>query len=547
MKKKIRLYLSILLATISVARMDIAYSNDVTLNFRNAELLAVLEFYSKLTGKVFVPAEQLTGQVTVISPAPLSEEQAVKMLFSILDMRGYAVVEVDNYYKVITKGSAINSGPSRYRTADASDKLVTEFITPENIGVGNIEQSIRALMSPEGKLIVDGTLNFIAITDSASNVSLLKSFIQSIDKPSAITVPQSKSYRLQYAQAAEVLPLVDALLQGESSVAQQPAPGGVPQGLPPGGRQQSNASVLSDIRTNTLIVSAPQPLHEKVQQLIDTLDTRSPQVLLEATIVEVILNDSSKLGVQWQFLLNGDPLAALSLATQDSGGLLSEAAGLSTQAGLNFGLLSPNDYAALLNLVASDTSATVLSAPHLMTSNNKEASLRVGDEIPFLKEFRLDADNNPIRTFERQEVGLSLNFTPSIAENRDVSIQLGINISSVRPGGTTDNNEFTTSEREINTNVVVKDQQTLVISGLMRDNNTDNSAGIPGLRKTPGVGKLFGNEEQNKEVGELLILIRPRVITTEDEARLAGDEQFRKHPKASVAGAIRPDGFEFDL
>ncbi len=547
MKKKIRLYLSILLATLSVARMDIAISNEVTLNFRNAELLAVLEFYSKLTGKVFVPSEQLTGQVTVISPAPLSEEQAVKMLFSILDMRGYAVVEVDNYYKVITKGSAINSGPSRYRTSDAGDKLVTEFITPKNIEVGSIEQSIRALMSPEGKLIVDGTLNFIAITDSASNVSLLKSFIQSIDKPSAITVPQSKSYRLQYAQAAEVLPLVNALLQGESSSALQPQPGVVPQGLSPGGHHQSNASVLSDIRTNTLIVSAPQPLHDKVQQLIDTLDTRSPQVLLEATIVEVILNDSSKLGVQWQFLLKSDPLAALSLASQDSGGLLSEAAGLATQSGLNFGLLSPNDYAALLNLVASDTSATVLSAPHLMTSNNKEASLRVGDEIPFLKEFRLDADNNPIRTFERQKVGLSLNFTPSIAENRDVSIQLGINISSVRPGGTTDNNEFTTSEREINTNVVVKDQQTLVISGLMRDNNTDNSAGIPGLRKTPGVGKLFGNEEQSKEIGELLILIRPRVITTEDEARLAGDEQLRKHPKASVAGAIRPDGFEFDL
>jgi len=304
--------------------------------------------------------------------------------------------------------------------------------------------------------------------------------------------------------------------------------------------------VLADNRTNTLIVTATAEQHQQVQVLIDELDSRSPQVLLEATIVEVILNDTSKLGVQWQLLTNRNPLTSISLASQDSAGLLSDAAGLSTTNGLTVGLLSPGDYATLINLLASDNSATVLSAPHLMASNNKEANLRVGDEIPFLKEFRLDADNNPIRTFERQQVGLNLKFTPSIAENRDVSMALGITVSSVRPGGTTDNNEFTTSEREINTNVVVKDRQTLVISGLMRDNVTDNSAGIPGLRKSV-VGPLFGNQENNTEKGELLILIRPHVITSEDEARLAGDQQLRQHPEAAKAGAIRPAGIEFDL
>ena len=126
-------------------------------------------------------------------------------------------------------------------------------------------------------------------------------------------------------------------------------------------------------------------------------------------------------------------------------------------------------------------------------------------------------------------------------------MELGITISSVRPGGTTENNEFTTSEREINTSVVVKDRQTLVISGLMRDNVTENTAGIPGLRKSKVVGKLFGNEENTTEKGELLILIKPHVITSEDEARINGDLQLRKHPEAAKAGAVRSEGLEFDL
>ena len=500
---------------------------NITLNFRDADLMAVLEFYSKLTGKVFVPSEQVAGTVTVISPGEVDERQAIKLLFSILDMRGLAVVETDDFYKIVPKSSALNTASDPLRPQMAGDRLVTEVIRPKYLQVAAVFESVRALISQEGKLVADANLNFLAVTDTAANVKNLKQVIAQLDKPTAL--PVSRSYQLQYAKVAELAPLVTALVQGAAGL---------------GGAAQPS-TVLQDVRSNTLIVSAPAAVQRQVAEVLQDLDTRSAQVLLEATIVEVTLKDSNKFGVQWQFFLSQlDPTATLSLG--DGGGLLSGIDNITTREGLTFGLLRPGDYAALLDLLASDSNARILSSPHLMASNNQEAALRVGDEVPILKEFRLDDDNNPIQTFDRQKVGLEIKITPNIAANRDVSLQLYMNISSLT-GGSTANNQFTTSEREVQTNVVVKDRQALVISGLMRDNANESSDGVPFARKLPGVGKLLGSESSDGEKGELLILIRPHVITSEDEARLVSDDQLRKHPQAVDAGAINHDVLEFDL
>lgn len=511
-----------------------AQEDEVTLNFRETELLAVLEYYSQLTGKVFVPAEGVRGLVTVISPGPMNKKQAVDLLFSILDMRGLAVSEVNDFYKVIPKPDAIYSATTPLSSLSSGDQLVTEMIKPQYIQVSTVFQSLQAMISPQGKLISDANLNFFVLTDTADNIKQFKRMFTLLDKP--VAVPVSRTYKLQYAKVEILTPLITTLLQGAAASNM-----GAAMAAPP--------TVLNDVRSNTMIVSAPDKMQAQVARIIEELDTRSPQVLLEATIVEVTLNDSNKLGVQWQFFLDrANPQAALSLSGSDQPSLLSNAAeNLPALQGLTFGLLRQDDYAALVNLLASDTSARILSSPHLVASNNQEASLRIGDEVPILKELRLDVDNNPIRTFDRQKVGLEFKVTPSIALNRDVSMKLFINISSVLGGSNTENNQFTTAEREVQTDVVVKDRQALVISGLMRNNANDTSSGIPNVRKTPMLGKLFGSESSEGEKGELLILIRPRVITTEDEALAASDAQLRKLPTAANAGAIDEPVFEFDL
>ncbi len=512
-------------------------SEDITVNFRDVELMAVLEFYSELTGKVFVPSASVAGQVTVISPGPVSEEQAVKLLFSILDMRGFAVVETDDFYKIVQKNKAISSAAEPLRPRVAGDRLVTEVVKPEYVNVGAIFQSLQALVSPEGKLVPDSNLNTLVITDTAANVKRFKQLLAQLDKP--VSQPVSRTYQLQYAKVKEMAPLITTFLQGATA-----GPAG------PGARGPVTP-VLQDVRSNALIVRAPESIQQEIAAILEELDHRSPQVLLEATIVEVALNESSSLGVQWQFFLSRmDPTALLTLSEQGGSPIVGTPdvlPVLPALQGLTFALLKPNDYAALIDLLASDRDARVLSSPHLIASNNKESSLRIGDEVPFLKEFRLDDQSNPIRTFDRLKVGLELKITPSIADNRDVSLQILIKLSTVVAGSVTGDNQFTTAEREVQTNVVVKDRKALVISGLIRDNADESNQGVPFLRRLPGLGKLMGTDTMRGERRELLVIIRPLVVTSEDEARLVSDIELRKHPNAVKAGALNPDVMEFDL
>jgi general secretion pathway protein D len=558
-----------------------AAEGDVTLNFRDAELLAVLEMYSKLTGKVFVPSEQVTGKVTIITPKPISRQQAVNMLFSVLDMRGYAISEVDNYYKVVPKANAMQAAGSGLRLGMAGDRIITEVLKPKHIPATALLESARAMVSQEAKLVADQSLNFLVVTDTVNNVTKLKELLADLDK---VTVaPVTRSYQLQYAKVDSLAPLIDALLQGKSGASTAPSSAALNAGSPTAASAQpaafgtgsttspqfgsttgsttssaQNGAVLQDVRSNTLIVTASEYLHKQVGDVIKSLDIRSAQVLLEATIVEVTLTQTTKLGVQWQYFLNQlGPNAALGLSDgsdankafgNNIGNLLQAVRVLPPAQGLSFALLKPGEYAALLNLVATDTGARILSSPHLVASNNQEAALRIGNEVPLLKEFRLDQNNNPIRTFEREKVGLEIKLVPSIAQNRDISLKLFLKISSIL-GGTvnTEINQFSIAGREVATDVVVNDQQTLVISGLIRDDANESSNGVPLLRKVPLIGKLFGQKSDSGEKNELLIFIRPHIIATDGEADKASNEQLSKHTAAVDAAGLTIDMLEFDL
>ncbi len=582
--KKFALAVLVGLLALSGPSLSRAEEENITLNLRDAELMAVLEMYAKLTGKVFVPSEQVTGKVTIITPKPISKRQAIDMLFSILDMRGFAVTEVDQYYKVVPKANAMQAGATALQPGMAGDRLVTEVLKPKHIPASALLDSARALVSQEAKLVADQSLNFLLVTDTAQNISKLKQVLADLDQ--ATVAPVTRSYQLQYAKVDSLAPLIDALLQGKSggsapsssaalssgsgTGATAPSPplfgsgSGSTLALPAnasggstGGSAQTG-SVLQDVRSNTMIITASEYMHTQVAGVIKSLDRRSAQVLLEATIIEVTLNQATKLGVQWQFFLHSlDPKAALGLSNGANANagfnsnintLLRAVQVLPAAQGLSFALLQPREYAALLDMVASDTGARILSSPHIVASDNQEAALRIGDEVPLLKEFRLDQNQNPIRTFEREKVGLDIKLIPSIAQNRDISLKLLLKISSIL-GGTvnTETNQFTIAAREVATDVVVNDQQTLVISGLIRDNATESTSGVPGLRKVPIVGKLLGQQSEVGEKIELLVLIRPHIIATDQEADRVSNEQLSKHPVAVDAAALDANLSEFDL
>lgn len=526
-----------------VAQSYQVQADDIQLSLRETDLLAVLEYYSELTGKVFVPDSAVGGTVTILTPTPVSRKQAISLLFSILDTKGFAIVEVDDYYRVVQKAEAFQSSSAAYSKSTAGDLIVTDVIKPKYVNVDGLRESLRQLLSPEAKLVVNSDFNFLIVTDKAGNIRKLRQVLGRMDLP--VAQPVTKTYRLQYTPVKDIEATMQALL--DSSVTNDEDSGGF-QEFSSGAPTGPNNKVLADVRTNSLIITAPEGLQNIAVATIERLDLRSPQVLIEAKIVEINLDENSKLGVQWQSFLNGsDWSGVVGLTGADTIVNPSELLALpGPQQGLSAALLSTNNYSAFLNLLATDTRAQVLSAPHLIASNNQEARLRVGDEIPILKELRLDANNNPIRTFDRENVGLELAITPSIAENRDVSMQVAFQVSSVIDSAL-DGNDFTVAEREVNTHVVVKDRQTLVISGLIREDSSADTSGIPKLKDAGPLGYVFGSKNDRIVKRELLILITPRVIQSAEEADNVGESQAAKYPEAVNAGAIYQQMQEFDL
>ncbi len=515
----------------------------LTVNFRDADILEVLEAYSNLLDINIVPGEGVSGMVTVISPGPITRSQAVNLLHSILKHRGFAVIENDGYISVVQDAIAEMSGFPIYKPGMPDDQVAIVAIHPQYIDEEALAETLAAmgLMRP---VSTNRDAGVVLVTAAASKLRSILKLVEELDAPQRVAI--TRTYPLQYAMAAKLGPVIAGFV---AQLAGQDAPQSVAEG-----ESALSGSVLIEERTNSLIITAEEKYHRAVVDMLVELDKRSPQILLEAKVVEITLDQHNRMGMQWQQLLNVLPMAALTFADPKTFAIGSTVVDSAqsvlsgSPGGVNYALLDPKNYSMMINLLARDSDARVLASPHLMASNNMEAHLRIGDEIPVLKETRMDTNNQPIETYDREKVGLELKIKPTIANNRDVTLDLEISNSNVIAGAAgSGNNQHTITERLVKTHVIIKDKHTLVISGLIRDDISGGNAGIPELKDLPGFGPLFGSQEKQKKSTELLILITPYVILSEQEAIRVATDQLLKHPGAATAGALDHIEMEFDL
>ncbi len=516
----------------------------LTVNFRDADILEVLEAYSNLLDINVVPGEGVSGIVTVISPGPITRPQAINLLHSILKHRGFAVIENDGYISVVQDAIAEMSGFPMYKPGMPDDQVAVVAIRPQYIDEEALAETLAAmgLMRP---VSTNRDAGVVLVTAAASKLRSILKLVKELDAPQRVAI--TRTYPLQYAAVAKLGPVIAGFV---AQLAGQEAP----QSVAEGESALISGSVMVEERTNSLIITAEEKYHRAVVDMLVELDKRSPQILLEAKVVEITLDQHNRMGLQWQQLLNVLPMAALTFADPSTFALGSTVVDSAqdvlsgSPGGINYALLDPKNYSMMINLLARDSDARVLASPHLMASNNMEANLRIGDEIPVLKETRMDTNNQPIETYDREKVGLELKLKPTIASNRDVTLDLEISNSNVIAGATgSGNNQHTITERVVKTHVIIKDKHTLVISGLIRDDISGGNAGIPELKDLPGVGSLFGSQQKQKKSTELLILITPYVILSEQEAIEVGTDQLLKHPGAATAGALDHIEMEFDL
>ncbi|MDD0839064.1 type II secretion system secretin GspD [Curvibacter sp. HBC61] len=296
----------------------------------------------------------------------------------------------------------------------------------------------------------------------------------------------------------------------------------------------TGGQIQADPSTNSLIITAPEPQYRQLRAVIDKLDGRRAQVLVESLIVEVNANKVAQFGVQWQGLL-GSAGGTVGLLGTNSAQAGANILSLSTSTlgtvlpgnGFNFGIGSKINGQYVLGFLAqfleNNTDGNVLSTPSLLTLDNEEAKIVIGQNVPFVTGTYTSTNNststvNPFQTVERKDVGLTLRVKPQISENGTVRMSIYQEVSSIDASTKTNTNGPSTNKRSIESQVLVDDGAIVVLGGLLQDEYSGAADKVPGMGDLPILGNLFKSENRSRKKTNLMVFLRPVVVREASDA-----------------------------
>ncbi len=577
-----------------------------TLNWKDADIRQVVEAVSAVTGKNFILDPRVTGRVTLLSPTPLGPDALYEAFLSILQVHSYVAIESGDLIKIIPDATA-RQFPSQIGTAGAAgpDDLATQVIQLRNVGATQLVPILRPLIPQYGHLVAHSGSNMLIISDRAANVSRLVSIIRRIDQASNEEI---EVVTLEHASAAEIVRILTALTQtqrgdgapvttslvadartnsvliggdknerlrlrtliahldtpldagGDTRVRylryadaeelatklQQHFTGRTQAAAGPAsaGASLDEVSVWADTQTNAIVVSAPPKMMRSLMQIVDKLDIRRAQVLVEAIIVEVIVDRNNELGTSVAVEGSGDdaPIGATNFPDFLSGvvqlgsaaaGNLADPSGLIGE-GVTIGVGRIRDngtsFAAILRAVEGDADTNLISTPSIVTTDNEEATLNVGQEVPFVTGSFTNTGGttgsvNPFQTIQRQQIGVKLSITPQINEGDSMVLEISQEISSLAQSaqGAVD---LITNQRTVETTVIVEDGEILVLGGLLEDQLRESDQRVPILGRIPLLGNLFRARTTEKTKTNLMIFIRPTILRDRETTALETDQKY---------------------
>ena len=583
-----------------------APAEEVTLNFSDADLVAVINSVSQITGKNFIIDPRVKGKINVVSSKPLNEEEVYNVFLSILQVHGFATVPTRNAIKIIPDATAKQSAaPFSSASSNPGDQLITRVLEIDHINAAQLVPILRPLVAQQGHLAAYPTTNVLIISDRASNIRRIDRIIAEMDKKidSGIEI-----IKLKHAFAAEVVRLLTSLnvvspdqkvpagggvkitadertnsvlLSGEKSArlkyravisdldspvesagnthvvylryadakniaailsnvgqeaikaeAKNVSAGGA------GGAAADSVNVQADEESNALVISAPASIFPSLRAVIQQLDIPRAQVHIEAIIAEVSIATSKELGVQW---LLRDPNSAVGASTFSTfgstiGDLIEGArdlgsGGIIPDGGiLGLGTISDNglSVAVLIRALQGDGETNLLSTPSLVTLDNQEAEIIVGQNVPFVtgqSTGESSGTDNPFQTIERQDIGVSLKVTPQINEGDAITMKLFQEVSDIQASseGAVD---IVTTKRAITTTVQLEDGELLVLGGLISDRLIDTKQKVPFLGDLPLIGALFRANSVEKGKQNLMVFIRATIIKDPTKARALSAKKY---------------------
>jgi len=362
-------------------------------------------------------------------------------------------------------------------------------------------------------VVADNRLNALIIFGSDKDKEDVKKLIALVDVVPPTTSSKVNVYYLENAEAAEVAKVLEGLVKGTAATPAVAGSAAAPQQTVfEGGK----ISITPDKATNSLVIVASPTDYQNLLQVIQKLDRRSRQVFVQAMIAEVSVNKAKELGVKWGAIAGASNGTVGAVGTFDPFGTLStlgNTVSALTAAGISISdLASVAAFPVVLQALQSNGALNVLSTPNIMTSDNKEAEIFVGENVPFLSGTNLTSTGLSQQSIERKDTGIILKIKPQISEGEYIKLDIYQEISAVKDFGTGNTSNLGSTKRSAKTSVVVKNTDTVIIGGLIQDTDNVTEAKIPLLGDIPFLGWLFKTKKITRDKTNLLIMLTPRII-----------------------------------
>jgi general secretion pathway protein D len=580
---------------------------QITPNYKDADLGQVIEAVSQVTGRNFIVDPRVRAQVTMLSTTPMGPDAFYEAFLAILQVHGFIAVPSGSVIKILPDANArqlpANDLPDR--VSATSDEIVTQVVQVRNVSAAQLVPILRPMMPQSAHLAAYVPANILIISDRASNVNRMIRIVARIDRTGD---GDFEVIRLENASASEIVRVINALsaaqgaegggggrvvadertnsvlVSGEASqrlrfrtlithldtpletggdtqvrylryadaeklatklkeqvsasAAAQPGAAGGAAGA------DKSVSIWAEPETNALVVTAPPKTMRSLMQVVDRLDIRKAQVLVEALIVEVSKDATADLGVNWfidgtndDFLIGlfnqpigGVSLADVAAAIDDPSSVTAAPGGLTLggarieDSGTNFG--------GILRALRGDGDTNVVSMPAVITLDNEEAQIKVAQEVPFLTgQFTNTGSTggavNPFQTIERKEVGTILKITPQITDENTILLKIEQEASGIAAAASqVSSTDLVTNKRTISTRVLVDDGGMIVLGGLIEDRLIESEQRVPGLGRIPLLGNLFRVRNTQKAKTNLMVFIRPRILRDEQQAAIETNTKY---------------------
>ena len=510
--------------------------------FRDIEIGDFLKTMAQITQRNILIPDNIKGKVTIVSYRPIPVSRALDFMKQVLEVKGFAIVEERNLLKVVqTRDASEVSEPQPFDPDKYDSGVVSRVVRVPGAKVQELVNVLRPLVGKDTNVTAYIASNAIILTGHARNVRRALQILKSLGVDEELPVPDggdsesTSTVHIYRARNIKAESLASVLVRLDNPQVQAVRP-------PPGAKGKAAAPVVAPAPTtgpaskikavahkesNSLIVTAGPDEWREIQSIIQRLDQIRTQILLEVLIVEVTSSRLNDFGIDWRYQGRSGtaPHTQFNTGRAAEGGLISSEGritGNNTLSGFSLGFLEKGgELLAIFNANVKNSNFNVLSAPQILTLDNQEAEINVGQDVPVRTQERSSGGGtaeSTVNSFDYRPSGIKLKFTPNVNPEGLIGVDLFQEVTNIE-GGTAAGQNPTFNKRNIKTFVTVKNKQTIVVGGLVSSQKLHTVTKIPLLGDIPLLGFLFRRTTYDTRKTNLMIFITPHILDDPSDVR----------------------------